>query len=176
MNEVANEVLLSSTQAFLGDLPWHRQFIIPWRGHKEKRVLTNLSMKLWSTGTCCNLGTSVSHSRPYCAIHKVSDSFPQRIRGRQGKTSDSALTHYTLTRVCTVCVLPAGLQWQMSMQSQTTWHYTIQTSGSILPVFCPSFMFRSGGVHALSALSRRSHSVKLQQQTIFHLWFWIVWF
>lgn len=46
MNEMANEVLLSSTQAFPGDLPWQKQLILPWRGHKEKRILTNLSMKL----------------------------------------------------------------------------------------------------------------------------------
>lgn len=54
MNEAANEVLLFSAQAFLGDLLWHRQLIISWRGHKEKVVLTNLSMKLSSTGVCYN--------------------------------------------------------------------------------------------------------------------------
>ena len=54
MNEMANEVLLFSMQAFLGDLLQHKQLIISWRGHKEKVVLTNLSMKLSSTGVCYN--------------------------------------------------------------------------------------------------------------------------
>lgn len=54
MNETANEMLLFSTQAFLGDLLWHKQLIISWRGHKEKIVLPNLSMKLSSTGVCYN--------------------------------------------------------------------------------------------------------------------------
>lgn len=54
MNETANKVLLFRMQAFLGDLLRHKQLIISWRGHKEKIVLTNLSMKLSSTGVCYN--------------------------------------------------------------------------------------------------------------------------
>lgn len=113
MNEMANEVLLSSTQAFPGDLPWQKQLIIPWRGHKEKRILTNLSMKLSSTDVCYNqvleyftADTTVQFIKYQIASH---NEFREDNGKHQAQLSPSELKS-TLTRVCTVCVLHAGLQ------------------------------------------------------------------
>lgn len=85
MNEMANEVLLSSTQAFLGDLPWHMQFIIPWRWHKEKGVLTNLSMKLSSTGICYNQVLEYLTANPTVQFIKYQISSHNEFQEDKGK-------------------------------------------------------------------------------------------
>lgn len=115
MNEMANEALLSSTWAALGDLPWHMQFMIPWRGQKEKRVLTNLSMKLSSTGIHYNQVCEYLTEDPTVQFIKYQRASHNEFREDKGKHHSTLTTRaekqcYTSTRVCTVCVLCAGLQ------------------------------------------------------------------
>jgi len=86
---MANEVLPFSMQAFLGALLRHKQLGISWRGHKEKIVVTNLSMKLSSTGGCCNQILPYFIPDTVLQFMEYQDSFPQQIQGRKGKISDS---------------------------------------------------------------------------------------
>lgn len=93
MNEMANEVLLFSTQAFLGELLWHRQLIISWRGHEEKIVLTNLSVKLSSTGVCYDQVLAYFTADTIMQFMKYQIASHNEIREEKGKYQTKLTNH-----------------------------------------------------------------------------------
>lgn len=113
MNEPANEVLLFSTQVFLGDLLRHQQLIISWRRHREKIVVTNLSMELSSSGVCYNQVLVHFTADTIMQFMKYQIASHNEFREEKGRISDSPSTTKKLckmlTRVCTLRGLHAGL-------------------------------------------------------------------
>lgn len=129
-------------------------------------------MKLSSTGVRCNqvlayfMADTIMHPLKY--LLGTHSSF----REEQGHQAELAPhNHNKLIRVCTASVLHAGLWWQIPVRLQTTWRYTAREH----PARFLSFIFRSGGICMLSAVSRRSQPAKCQYHTIFHRKLWIVW-
>lgn len=110
MNEMANKVFPFSVQALLADLLQHEHNTLEVGTKRKIALLTNLSMKLSSTGVRCNQVLAYFMADTIMHPLKYQLGSHSRFREEQGHQAELAPhNHNKLIRVCTASVLHAGL-------------------------------------------------------------------
>lgn len=133
-------------------------------------------MKLSSTGVCCNqvltyfMADIIMHPLKYQLVSH------NRFREEQGHQTELAPPQPQRITKGLHSVCPSYRIVVTNTHAVTNDMALHGLDPREHPANSLSFIFRSGGICILSALSRRSQPAKCQYHTIFHHKLWIVWF